>query len=476
MPKKTAPLIEFSHAAGCEFHTPFAASRVDRANGIIREVGLITSGVKARGHELHVDDTTLAQMLACANTRGKVPVKLNHPSAIENVCGYVTNFAVKGGKLVGDWHLLKSHEEYETMLERAERMPECFGMSAAFMGEEESAGGRRLARCEELIAFDCVAQPAAMPSGLFAAKNAARVDSQTGDMKTPSKTELTDPNAVPAEMPAWFQPFAEQLTRQGEQLQSIGAFQQQLQQQQIVNELLGMSPEDRAGLTDEDLAQYGITREEVAEVDALAAQMAEGGGEGTGSGGGDGLADILGRGLKSPKLPWSKGKSSAPTRSGTVPAGPAQGNTAAVAALQAEIGKLKKFQQGLEREKITTLERAKQAEVDAAITTLEEKSAALLVELEAKDEVIKRFEQTAGKHIPASRNLTEPLFEARADDDTRTEFEKLVSARFAVLKGSETNLSDKRVAQLQAQATRETVRAHKHAFEAHRAHAVTLGR
>ena len=50
-----------------------------------------------------------------------------------------------------------------------ERMPECFGMSAAFMGEEESAGGRRLARCEELIAFDYVAQPATVPSGLFAA-------------------------------------------------------------------------------------------------------------------------------------------------------------------------------------------------------------------------------------------------------------------------------------------------------------------
>ena len=118
-------------------------------------------------------------------------------------------------KLVGDWHLLKSHEEYETMLERAERMPACFGMSAAFMGEEESAGGRRLARCEELIAFDCVAQPAAMPSGLFAAKNVARVDSQSRGIQTPSKTELTDPNSVPAEMPAWFQPFAKQLTRQG---------------------------------------------------------------------------------------------------------------------------------------------------------------------------------------------------------------------------------------------------------------------
>jgi len=36
---------------------------------------------------LHVDDSTFAQMLPCANTRGKFPVKRNHPSAIENVCG-----------------------------------------------------------------------------------------------------------------------------------------------------------------------------------------------------------------------------------------------------------------------------------------------------------------------------------------------------------------------------------------------------
>ena len=61
--------------------------RVDRPNGIIREVGLITSGVKAHGHELHVDDTTLAQMLSCASRRGKMPMNLNHPSAIEIVCG-----------------------------------------------------------------------------------------------------------------------------------------------------------------------------------------------------------------------------------------------------------------------------------------------------------------------------------------------------------------------------------------------------
>ncbi len=50
---------------------------MDRASGIIREVGLITSGVKARRHELHVDDTTLAQMLACG--AGKATVGFGGP-------------------------------------------------------------------------------------------------------------------------------------------------------------------------------------------------------------------------------------------------------------------------------------------------------------------------------------------------------------------------------------------------------------
>ena len=47
MPTTKAPPIEFSHAAGCKFQTPFAASRVDRANGVIREVGLSTSAASA---------------------------------------------------------------------------------------------------------------------------------------------------------------------------------------------------------------------------------------------------------------------------------------------------------------------------------------------------------------------------------------------------------------------------------------------
>ena len=463
-------LVEFSHASGREFQTSFAADRVDALNGIIHGVGLITSGVKARGHELHVDDTTLTQMLACANKRGKVPVKLNHPSAIENVCGFVTNFSIKGGKLVGDWHLLMEHDEFKTMLERAERMPECFGMSAAFLGDEAVAeSGKKLARCEELVAFDCVAQPAAMPSGLFAAlvdTGAGAEPNNQQPSNMPKKTTLLndpniDPNAMPEQMPAWFKPFADQMQAQHEQLQSIGAFHQQQQQQQLVQELLGMSPEDRAGLSDADLQQWGITREEVGEIDALATQMGEGG-DGTQGGAQAGTEGAAATGAAAP---------AGAARSGTVPAGPGQGNTA-VAAMQAEIATLKKFVAGIQREKITELEAKRTGEIDFAITTLEEKSQALLIELEAKDAVIRRYEQ-AGVHIPVSRNLSENLFEAKAGDSNRTEFEQLVSARFTELRAGK-NLKVKELYALQAQATRETINLHKQSFAEHRE--VQLGR
>jgi len=443
--KSRKVLTEFSTAQGYDFHVPGlgTASRVDRPNGIIRGVGLITSGVQARGHELHTDATTLAQMLACATKRGKVPVKLNHPSAIENVCGYVTNFAIREGKLIGDWHLLKSHDEYEPMLERAERMPECFGMSGAFMGEAEVADGRQLARCSELLAFDCVAQPAAMPSGLFERGHGAGVD-------TPEQGMNTDPNAVPAEMPAWFQPFAAQFQTQGEQLAALTAHVTAQQQQALADHLLGMTAEERDGLTAEDMAEYGITAEDLAQINAVAAEMGGEGAEGAeGSPGADGAG-----------------------RSGTVAAGPGQSN-AVVAAMQAEIKQLKTFQAGIAREKLNELEARRQGEVDAAITALEEKSAALLVELEAKDALIVQFQNST--HIPASRNASETLFEAAADGEG-TEFSKKVTAKFTELQKLNPNTTEKHLSALRAEATRFCVRRFPQLFAAHRGGAIQLGR
>lgn len=70
-------LPQKANSSQCVWIAPTASS--------VKSAGL--PGVKARGHDLHVGDSTLAQMLPCANTRGKFPVKFDHPSAIENVCG-----------------------------------------------------------------------------------------------------------------------------------------------------------------------------------------------------------------------------------------------------------------------------------------------------------------------------------------------------------------------------------------------------
>ena len=61
--------------------------RVDRQNGVIRGVSLITGGLTARGHELIVDDTTLAQMLASGLSKGTVPGMPQPPSATQSKSG-----------------------------------------------------------------------------------------------------------------------------------------------------------------------------------------------------------------------------------------------------------------------------------------------------------------------------------------------------------------------------------------------------
>lgn len=175
------------------FDSSLSGGAVDREGGVIRGVSLITGGVTARGHELTVDDTTLSQLFQSATSKGTVPVKLDHKSGIENVCGYVTAFRIEGNKLLGDWHLLKTHPHFSTTMEKAERMPSCFGLSAAFVGKEEMRDGKKFARCTELLSVDCVTQPAANPDGLFEAKPSSGVDTPAPVMST-----TPPPNPAPA--------------------------------------------------------------------------------------------------------------------------------------------------------------------------------------------------------------------------------------------------------------------------------------
>ena len=64
---------------------------------------------------------------------GQVPVKWNHKTGADAVNGYVTNFHIDGQNLRGEWHLLKTHSQFQQALELAERMPRNIGLSAAFV-------------------------------------------------------------------------------------------------------------------------------------------------------------------------------------------------------------------------------------------------------------------------------------------------------------------------------------------------------
>jgi hypothetical protein len=52
-------------------------------------------------------------------------------------------------------------------------MPDCFGFSVSFIGEDEICGGSICTRCDEIFSCDLVTEPAACPTGLFSRR---RVD------------------------------------------------------------------------------------------------------------------------------------------------------------------------------------------------------------------------------------------------------------------------------------------------------------
>jgi hypothetical protein len=175
--------------------TLFAAatgSRVDREYGILRGVSVITEG-EAKGHGMIVDGVTIEQVKACAETYvDGLRVKMDHATGIDAMVGVLRDFQIDGIQLRADLHLIKSHEDFEKILEMAENMPGSFGLSISFSGESEdvevpyddtekvepnsgelppSVGGSveiaRAARCMEIYSADLVDQPAANPSGLF---------------------------------------------------------------------------------------------------------------------------------------------------------------------------------------------------------------------------------------------------------------------------------------------------------------------
>lgn len=256
-------------------------SRIDRGNGIIRGVSIITSGLTARGHDLEVDHTTLVQMEKACRAKGTVPTKWNHKTGADAVNGYLDNFRIEGEKLLGDWHLLQTHPQYEQALELAERMPTNVGLSAAFTGEDEpiEKNGKKTlaARCNEVISVDLVSTPAANPSGMFQAKTGELVDAR-GENEIPMdpKTQPTTGAQEPTlkDLLSAITALQEQVAAQG---QTIAALQEVPAEDLTLEDILSLSEDQIA-----DLVNSGeITEEDAAGIVALQAEHAAGDGEGT---------------------------------------------------------------------------------------------------------------------------------------------------------------------------------------------------
>lgn len=240
---------------------------VDHDNAVIRGASLIKTG-EAEGHGLVVDQTLLSQLQTCGKEKGKVSINLDHGSGITSTCGYVTGFRIDGEKLRGDIHLLKSHKETPVILERAEKMPECFGLSVAFRppsGNKKGdpiGQGKFAARCDKLMSVDLVCRPAANDS-LFSIPSVDKSRKSMAKAKSTIKLAEEDEPTL------------------GDVIQAIGELSGRLDQQDQFNSDViahlqgggreqepdpnaeGPTLQDLVDMPDEELQRLGLTRDDV---------------------------------------------------------------------------------------------------------------------------------------------------------------------------------------------------------------------
>lgn len=184
----------------------FAARMATKLNN----VSILTAG-EAKGHNLLIDDTSLQQALAVAQSMGRIKVTNGHGAQqVMDILGYVENFKIQGNRLLGDLTLL-DNEKASYVASLANIMPDQFGLSLTFSGvPEDKEDGYRYARVTEIYDVSVVTTPAANPAGMFSAFSRLPVDTfSKPQMDTPivetKKEELSAPAPAPeikAETPA----------------------------------------------------------------------------------------------------------------------------------------------------------------------------------------------------------------------------------------------------------------------------------
>lgn len=388
---------------------------IDELQGVVRGVSLIKKG-EAEGHGLVVDDVLLRQLQSCGKAKGKVPVNLDHGSGITSTCGFVTGFRIDGDKLRGDLHLLKEHAESKVIIERAQKMPECFGLSVAFRPPngnkqgEPMGGGKFAARCDKLMSVDLVCRPAANDS-LFSVPS---VDKTKNGM---AKEKGTDPNAGAQENEPTLQDVLAAINTLNDRLNQQDQFNQQ-----VIDHLnAGNEPslQDLVEASDEELAQLGLTRDEVnaAVQEVMAGMEAEGiTGEGQGQEG--------------------QGQEGELATAGAGATGTAAGQTGGAAnlsALQKDVIRLKTKIAQTELEAKKKAEEIELSEIESKVMTLagqRDDAIKLAEQLQAKCEALELAIKTGTRPVKAGVDNGMRMFSAN-DNGELHEFQQLIKGHMA---------------------------------------------
>ena len=143
-------------------------------------VSILTVG-EAKGHDLLIDQTSLEQALAVAQTMKRIKVTMGHGAQVDGILGYIDGFVIKGDRLMGDLTLF-STTQAQFVQHLAKELPEGFGLSLTFSGVPAEVGGSRYARVSEIYDISVVSSPAANPAGMFSAFTA--VDIKNLQMET----------------------------------------------------------------------------------------------------------------------------------------------------------------------------------------------------------------------------------------------------------------------------------------------------
>jgi hypothetical protein len=166
----------------------------------LKNVSILTIG-EARGHNLLIDEKSLEQALAVAQSMKRIKVTMGHGAPVTGILGYIDGFRIEGERLMGDLTLFNTNEA-QFVQHLAQVLPEGFGMSLTFSGVPEEVAGKRFARIDEVYDCSIVSEPAANPAGMFSAFSAVDMKKlQMNEAPVEVKKELSEPAVVAATAP-----------------------------------------------------------------------------------------------------------------------------------------------------------------------------------------------------------------------------------------------------------------------------------